>query len=317
MRILSGKRRTYPTRSAAAKRAVSQQRARQRRRTQRSRQFNQRFASLESALGKRVQFPSPPWRRILGRARLPGFSGFAPSKIVSLALLIAVVGGVLWLHDDDRFFVYRDNVHFSGATFLQDEDLYRYCDVEAWSVLWLDPALIRQQVMAHPYVADAQVLVRWPADVRIIVTEVVPVALWSTEQGDFWLLADGAALPVPPGGARPALHILDPLAEAGAPGGQGAQFDPYLLETVLMLSKTVQISQFWYNRSNGLNFQLPGTKTWIYWGDGLQLDAKLQALGAARAEIRARPDEQRTLSLAAPNQPFFRTYTGPGTGPNR
>lgn len=308
MRVLSSRQRAYPTRSTAAKRAASQQRARQRRRAQRSRVFQQSFAALGKMLGTRTRLSTFHWSRMRIDLRMPGFSGFVPSKLLSLALLVGVVSLIAWFHDSDRFFVYQEDVHFVGATFLQDEDLYQYCDVDAWSIFWLNPSLIREQVLEHPYVADARVEVRWPAQVTVHVEEVQPVAGWSTDAGSFWLLADGTALPIPEGGAPASFQILDPLAEARFAGSEGGQIEPYVLETGLALRDKLGLDQIWYNRSTGLNFQYPGTKTWVYWGDGLQFDAKLHALEAARAEIEAQPEAQRILSLVAPNRPYFRSY---------
>lgn len=305
----SGQRRTYQTRSAAARRVASQERARQRRRAQRTRRFQQRFAGLQSYLAAHTSaLPTFNGRSLENLLRLPSFSGFAPSKLLSLSLLVTVIGLVFWMHDADSFFVYQDDVHFEGTSYLRDEELYPYCDVDAWSIFWLDPALIREQVLRHPYVADAAVTVRWPADVTVRVTEVQPVALWSTEAGGRWLLEDGAALAIPEGTLPPAFQIVDPLGEARAPGSQGERIDSYVLRTALDLQKMLGLPQVWYNRTTGLNFQYPGAKTWVYWGDGLQFAAKLQALEAAQAEILAQPEAQRVLDVSAPSRPYFRSH---------
>ena len=238
---------------------------------------------------------------------LPGFSGFQFTKLISLALLIGVVTLFVWFSDDDSFFVYEENVEFTGMTFLSADDLYALCDVERWSILWLQPALIRQQVLADPYVADARVAVHWPARVQVAVTEVTPVAIWATENAEFWLLSDGKALPVRPGGATPGLRLVDPLREARTPGPVN-RISAELLNTALRLQREIGLSEFRFNAGAGLNFALPQSQTWVYWGDGAAFEAKQLALQAAGEEIRDNPNEARTLSLIAPSRPYFREY---------
>lgn len=315
MKLGSSGRRTYETRSAAAGRAASQPQARKRRRAQRTRRFAQQWDAVAGAMAGAVEstatgwlrWPHIQWSGWRFRLELPGFSGFRLAKIISLALLVGVITLFTWFADDDSFFVYRENVDFRGATFLDAPELYPLTDVEAWSILWLEPSLIRQQVMAHPYVADASVSIHWPAQVSVAIREVTPIAVWSTEGTDYWLLADGLALPVRAGGITPTLRLVDPQREARVPG-RTDRISPELLAATLHLQEKLGLDEFWFNNSSGLNFSLPATKTWVYWGDGSAFEAKQLALNAAKLEIERNPDEARTLSLIAPNRPYFREY---------
>ena len=300
-------RRTYETRSAAAGRAASQPQARKRRRAQRTRRFAQQWSRIESAIGNRIRLPELAWDGWRFHLELPGFSGFHFAKLLSLALLVGVVALFAWFSDDDSFFVYQENVDFTGTTFINADELYALCDVEAWSILWLEPALIRQQILAHPYVADASISVHWPARVHVAVTQVTPVAIWATENAEFWILSDGRALPVRPGGATPNLRIVDPQREARTPGAVD-RISTGLLNTALRLQADIGLNEFRFNASTGLNFGLPDTQTWVYWGDGTAFEAKQLALSAAANEIQNNPNKARTLSLIAPNRPYFREY---------
>lgn len=318
MKLGSSGRRTYETRSAAAGQAASQPQARKRRRAQRTRRFAQQWDAVAGAVTAAIagtlgavtgwlHWPQLQWPGWKFRLELPGFSGFQAAKLVSLALLIGVVTLFTWFSDDDSFFIYRENVDFSGAAFLDSQELYALTDVEAWSILWLEPSLIRQQVLKHPYLADASVSIHWPAQVRVKIAEVTPVAIWSTEGADYWLLADGRALPVRAGGITPILRLVDPQREARVPG-RSDRISPELLAAAFHLQEKLGLDEFWYNSSTGLNFSLPATKTWVYWGDGSEFEAKQLALNAAKSEIERNPDEARTLSLIAPNRPYFREY---------
>ncbi len=314
MKLGPSGRRSYETRSAAAGQAASQRKARQRRRAQRTQRVTQQWGRMESAVASRVRLPGWQWAGWNGRFSLPGFSGFSTAKLLSLACLIAVISLFVWFYDDDSFFVYQENVEFTGTTFLDAEELYALCDVDAWSILWLEPELIRQQVLADPYVADARVTVHWPARVRVAVSEVAPTALWATEGGEFWLLPDGEALAVRTGGATPILRIVDPLREARTPGAID-RISPELLNTALRLQTETGLNEFRYNSGAGLNFGLPDTETWVYWGDGTDFEAKQLALLAAESDIQANPTLARTLSLIAPSRPYFRAYPAQNSQP--
>ena len=300
-------RRTYETRSTAAGRTGPQPQARKRRRAQRTQRVAQQWSNIESAISSRLRLPKIAWGDWHFHPDIPGFSGFRSTKLLSLSLLIGVIALFAWFATDDSFFVYQENVEFTGTDFLTAEELYALCDVEAWSILWLEPEVIRQQVMEHPYVADAKIAIHWPARVFVTVTEIEPIAVWATEGAEYWILASGLALPVRPDGPTTDLRIVDPLREARTPG-KTDQISPALLETAFRLQREIGLSEFRFNSSTGLNFGLPETKTWVYWGDGTQFEAKQVALEAAKPEISANPNTARTLSLIAPGRPYFREY---------
>lgn len=307
MKLGPSGRRTYETRSAAAGQAASQGQARKRRRAQRSQRFAQQWSSIESAITSRIHLPKIAWDGWHFHPELPGFSGFRPVKLLSLSLLAGIIALFVWFSEADSFFVYQENVEFTGASFISADELYALCDVDAWSILWLEPELIRQQVLAHPYVADAKVSISWPARVHVAVTQVTPIAVWATEGAEYWLLADGLALPVRPNGETPNLRIVDPLREARTPGAV-EQISSAMLNTALRLQQETGLNEFRFNSSTGLNFGLPDTQTWVYWGDGTEFEAKQFALQAAKSEIWANREKVRTLSLITPNRPYFREY---------
>lgn len=312
MKTRKSSRRTPPA-SDAARSAASPRRARRRRREQKKRTFAQQTQRLGATLTKWRPQPIRFDRfKLSAQSFLPGFSGIQPAKLLSLGLLTLVGTLLFWFHDDETFFVYRENVRFTGASYLTPDELYEHCDVESWSVLWLDPELIRTQVIRHPYVADSQVMVRWPADITVEVAEIEPIALWSTDGSDFWVLEDGDALPVRSDEHSDLVRLVDPLAEARAPVvGEGNRVRPRVMKTALELAGRMPgLREFWYNTSYGLNFGFPGSRTWVYWGDGLKFEEKWEALEAAQNQILAM-DESRTFNVTAPSRPFFRHFSDP------
>ena len=308
--------------SQAAQKAVSPKQVRRRRQAQTRRRFSSALRSTHafvlrsgrSTLGfnwrAKRKASSQPVRAAAQATLFPGFSGLAPSKTVSLLLLAAVAAALYWLHTSESFYIYRENVRFEGAQYLTQEELFAACDIDSWSIFWLEPAEIRKQVTAHPYVTDADVKIRWPGQVDISVQEVRPVALWATDQQEYWLLEDGAALAPRGSDMQPALRIIDPSAEARTANvGGDMQIDKRVLTSAMFLSNRLSIvSEFWYNSRYGLNFSLPSTQAWVHWGDGRKFEEKWTVLQRLMPELEAAGDEALTLNVMVPNRSFIRRY---------
>ena len=201
-------------------------------------------------------------------------------------------------------------MRFEGAQYLSQDELFAACDIDSWSIFWLDPEKIEEQVMAHPYVTAADAKIRWPGHIEISVQEVRPVALWATEQQEYWLLEDGAALAPRELDVQPALRIIDPSAEARIANVEGTlQIDKRILTSAMILSYRLSIvNEFWYNSLYGLNFSLPSTQAWIHWGDGYKFEEKWTVLQSLKPQLEAAGDEAVTLNVSVPNRSFTRRY---------
>ena len=319
--------------SRAAQKAVSSKQVRRRRQAQTRRRFTAALRLAQafilksgrprSGFGWNWMRREPARRRVSAEQRsiqpfpagarstpLPGFSGLAPSKSVSLLLLAAIVATLYWMHASDSFFIYREDVRFEGARYLTHEELFAACDIDSWSIFWLDPAKIQEQVTKHPYVADADVKIRWPAQIDIRIQEVRPVALWATDRQEYWLLEDGLALAPRESDLQPTLRIIDPSAEARiAILGEELQIDERVLTSAMFLSDRLSIvSEFWYNSRYGLNFSLPSTQAWVHWGDGRKFEEKWAALQTLLPELEAARNKALTLNVMTPNRPFTRRF---------
>ena len=259
--------------------AAAASRIKQRRRQQIRRQVRRLEAVLPS-VGGAVWRPSLPafgawegWRTLRSR-------WFA----ILAAALIVLAGLVAWVHTDDRWFLYREDARFQGLTYLNEDELWQISEVASWNLFWLNTNEVRQRLLQHPYVADADVYVS-PLEgaVYMDITEAQPTALWITDNGTRWLLPGGAA--VEPRGPTPAglLEIVDGGATATAPGAAlGGAIDAGVLASARSLTERLPgVAPLRYNRQIGLNFGLQDNPYWVYWGDGSNVERKLQNLAAA------------------------------------
>jgi cell division protein FtsQ len=200
-------------------------------------------------------------------------------------MLIVVVGATAaWAHTDERWFLYREDVRFGGLTYLSEDELWQASEIDGWNMFWLDTNEVRSRLLANPYVSDVDVYISpVPGAVNIDVTEAQPVALWVTDDGTRWLLADGTAVE-PRGDTPPGLmQIIDNSAMATAPGAAlGSAIDVDVLGSAESLLQVLpEVAPLRYNRQIGLNFQLQNKPYWVYWGDGANVQRKLENLDAA------------------------------------
>lgn len=278
---------TTPLRDSAARLSLHDAAARRRinqRRRQRLAQRMRRFESLLPGLpdGRRMTLPQP-----LPRLHLRPLWELLCSRLLWIVLAVLVVTGGLtaWVALDERWYVYREDVHFNGLSYLDAEELWQAAAIDGWQIFWIDSETLRQRLLQNPYVADAQVhIAALLTKVTVDITEVRPVALWETDTGIRWLRDDGLALE-PRGKTPPGLlQIYDPSAEATLPGAaRGAAIDPAVLVSAQSLVNRLSgVTPLRYNALVGLNFRLPDQPYWVYWGDGEDVERKLANLEAAK-----------------------------------
>jgi cell division protein FtsQ len=254
--------------STAPHRSAAQRRINQRRKER----MTQRVRRLEAVLPLSMD---AAWR-----PSLPDIGAWPLWK----PLTLTVVGLAGWIHSDERWFLYREDVRFSGLTYLGEEELWQSSAIDGWNMFWLDTDEVRNRLLANPYVADADVYVSPVAGaVHVDVTESRPIALWVTDDGTRWLLPNGTA--VVPRGATPPdlLQIIDGGSMATAPGAAlGSAIDLEVLESARSLLEVLPgVEPLRYNRQIGLNFQLQEMPYWVYWGDGANVERKLENLAAS------------------------------------
>ena len=258
------------------------------------------------AIRERIELPALPIspdsaRRLLG-------TGWQVSKILSLLALIAVGYGLFWIHTDDRFFIYEEDVYFQQLSYLQPDELFDVADVKGWNIFWLRSDHVRDVLMGHPYVADAQVSLSLPGTLVAEVSEVKPTALWMTDEGPRWLLRDGTALAVRDDSGNDLLQILDGPSDASAIGAApGTAIDSGILQSALRLAERFPaLESLTYSREIGLNFPLADSHYWIYWGDGQDVERKLINLDAAQQVLQSGEVTAQVIDLRFIERPYFR-----------
>ena len=286
-----------PHQRARRKRAVSRQR----------RRFDSLFAriSIPTNLGAQLQAITLP-------AVLQPTPWYV-SKALSLLLVLGAVVSVFLLHTKEDWFVYREDVRFHNLIRMRGDDLYNVLDLDGLNIFWVEPESIREALLALPWVEDAQVEVGLPAVITVNLTEMTPAAVWVTNAGNYWLSMNGAALPIVDleESALPELalpQIIDSLQEARVVGDGPLAIDPQVLHSALTLMAAMPELEgsVRYNQSIGLNFPLPDPAVWVYWGDGFDMESKLENLAVTRDLVRNSEEPAQILDIRFVDRPYVR-----------
>ncbi|WP_019630719.1 cell division protein FtsQ/DivIB [Actinomadura atramentaria] len=142
-------------------------------------------------------------------------------KVLFVALLVVgVLGASCWALLGSRLLVVR-HVEVSGTRLLPRDRVVAAAGVRlGLPMVRLDAGDVRARVAKLPAVAGARVERRWPATVRIVVRERVPVAAY--QRSGRYYQVDAAGFPVTDGPDRPDVPLLtvaspspsDPTARA-------------------------------------------------------------------------------------------------------
>jgi hypothetical protein len=267
------------------------------RRARRRRQAVRHIRQMEAVI-ERVRLPAMSNLQ-LRRPTLADFKRWPASRIASAVILLVVIALIIWVQSDLQWFVYREHVAINGLTYANAEQIYEASAVDSWNLFWLSPSAIRDRLVDLPTVADAQVALRLPNQVVIDVQEELPVALWVTQSGNFWLMPDGTALAEPAQPKAGLLQIIDHQSDAKAwDDPSGARIDPGVLQSALALITYLPgVEQIYYNAGYGLNFHLPDTGTWVYWGDGADMAKKYTNLVGIERHLRTEGTQPKIIDV--------------------
>lgn len=264
-----------------------------------------------------ARLPKPPSLRVQVQSiSVPAVLHPTPwswSKILSILLMVGALTSISMLHMAEQWFVYREDVRFNNLIRMRGDELYSLMELDGLNIFWVEPESVRQALLTLPWIEDAQVSVALPATLSINVTEMTPAAVWVTNSGDYWLAMNGAALPIAnlEESALPELalpQIVDSLQEARVIGDGPLAMDAQVLASALTLMAAMPElgSSVRYNESVGLNFPLLDPAVWVYWGDGFDLDKKMENLQVTREMLRKAEEPAQIVDVSLIDRPYIR-----------
>lgn len=228
-------------------------------------------------------------------------SDFRPTwRIASFAIVILYAAVLGYLLSDLQFFV--PSINLAGAQHIPGEQIFEASRVEGLNMFWLDPVAIKANVEALPGIAEAIVVVEYPTNVTIQVTERTPVVVWSQSGQTLWVDLTGVTFTAYTDNPQ----LLRLLAEdSTGPLAPGATVPPAVIESALALRELrPNIESLYYEARRGLSYQ-DGRGWRGYFGVGGDMPLKLTVYETVIDELMATGTFPRTIDVTDPRAPVF------------
>jgi cell division protein FtsQ len=227
---------------------------------------------------------------------------FASGRIFSLPLLIAALGGLLYIATAARFTV--SDIRVEGAQTLSSRDVAELAGARGTSIWLVDTQRIVERLQTNAYVERAHAFVTLPDRLTIAVDERRPELRWRSGGALYLLDADGRVLSADETTALTNTLVIED--HSNHPLRPNDQVDPAALKLGRMLALRLPAelhlapASIGWDGNNGMVVTTADGRTIIF-GQNDDLDDKFTILRALIADGTA-----FTLLDLRPNTPFYR-----------
>ena len=219
-----------------------------------------------------------------------------------LALLIVIIGVLLWLWLDNRWYLTGENIRIVGTNSPTTAmDIAIASDLLGWHGLRLRPRAATTMIVEKvPAVTEAQVECdRFPASCLIRVVERTPVLNWVTEGATYWI--DDAGTLFPAQEIQPDLPII-----------YGPMLDPRDSQTLLsvvqgteaLIAIGVTPDKLEYNTERGLIWTDPEGRR-VAFGTGPEMEPRWRIYEALVKHLEARSVFPWSIDVRFPGGPTY------------
>jgi cell division protein FtsQ len=250
----------------------------------------------------RRAIPAPPvtrpHRRSLARRLL---AGWFLGRLVALGLILLGGWTVSYGAEAPQFVVKRVTV--SGNDLVPTEEILSHADVQGTNIFQARRGRLVGMLRTVPGVRDADVQIRFPDQIHIVVRERTPVAVWDT--GGLRMLVDSDGYALREGdGNLPVIVVHD--APRPAPGDRVDSEAVQIAEEVAPRLRGLGLgdAQLDYRPATGVTLVTSGRRVAIGFAD--HLDAKLDAYRTIRDHLDQSHTPAELVDVRFLDRPYFR-----------
>lgn len=256
----------------------------------------------------RAESRGPVAQVLAHHGRKLGFWPLMGPQVLAAVLTLGILVGLAFLGISERFYVYAEDVHVTGAFYTDPNAVVKTAGVEGYHVFYVDPKAVAERVETLPYVKTARVLVHLPARVDITIVERQPVLEWVTSSATTWVDVEGVLLPPQSYGAPP-LRLVDPEGWAAwsPSAAEEGRFNTDVLKVLLAWQDALpELREVYYDSAFGLWATVPyrGKSVKVIWGDTLVLEPRLEALRRVWGEMEESGQVFSLVDVSAPDEPL-------------
>jgi len=236
-----------------------------------------------------------PRRRVsIGRA----LAEWGGGRLASLLLLALCLWLLLTMHSSDRWRIQW--VEVAGCERVAPETVVQASELaDVWSVA-LVPAEVQERVKSLPGILAATVSLSWPAKVRIVVREDVPVAMVRFGDQEYWVTEEsGLVPPFGPAEDLPALRLIE--------GDSGVRaITPRILAGLReMQAAFPDRDEYVYHSIHG--FEVQSERGYpVYLGDASDLEARLSILAELEAALASEGRVPEIIDISVIDGAYYR-----------
>lgn len=237
-------------------------------------------------------------------------SWIVSGRIASLLLLIATLGGLLYVATAPRFNVREITV--DGAQAMKSNAVAELADVRGQSIWLVDTQQIVERLKGSAYIEQAQASVSLPDRIAITVTERRPEVRWQSGSRLYLLDASGRVLDTDTTGPISSTLVIEDRSNRPLQPNDMVDIDALKLGRVLSLRLPAELglrpAHIGWNLDTKIFITTTDNRTIIF-GRSNNLDDKLSVLGTLLKDQTA-----FTLLDLRPEMPFYRNDV-PGAQP--
>lgn len=233
-------------------------------------------------------------------------TGFSSWRVISAMIVLGLSAVLVLFFATPMFYVH--NISVGGLRYLTKNEIYGLSSIADMHIFWVDPEVVRQNLLRSPTIADARVQVGWPPNmVQIIVEEREPALIWEQAGVTTWIDVQGRVMSL----REDRSDLVRILAVDGdGPLGPNVQL-PLDVVTGALQMKTLypNIDVLRYDSIQGLGYQ--DGRGWMAWfGTGTDMPEKLLIYDAIVTNLLGRQIQPGEISVVNPDAPYYTALQG-------
>ena len=227
------------------------------------------------------------------------------------AVLLILFGLMLVLFFTSDVFYVRA-VQVRGNNFISREEVFAFADIADFHMFWLNPDVIRENVMRSASVADLSVEIGWPPNlITIIVQERQPAIVWSDAGNETWIDIQGRVMRSR--AEMPNLLHVNLVRDGSA--GPRASAEDFTADTVLGALRLQEIlpasTHLDFHGVHGLGWTNElGWQVWMGSDGAALMSEKIKVYDVLVEYLNSRAIDVAELNIANPDAPFYRLLWG-------
>ncbi|MFN8499990.1 MAG: FtsQ-type POTRA domain-containing protein [Anaerolineae bacterium] len=244
--------------------------------------------------------PLPRWKRLGIKAPSLRLRHLTPARAVSLIVAVALLGLLVFMLENDAFYIYGADVQ--GNHFVSAQDIYGRSGLDGRNIFFANAREAERLIADVPFVKSARVTVGLPAGVSIEVEERQPVVVWQVAGNRYGVADDGTV--VPPEGIAPGAPVVQ--AE-GQPLKYGVKLNAELVTVAQHVRELMpDAKSLVYSQERGIGVMT--AQDWpVYFGmKDDAIAARVSVLNGLMQQFKQQKLQPEFVDLSLASRPYYR-----------